>query len=97
MDFDPNDIAQGFWDEAAQRLTVITTEVGPAAERASARAALGGVRVFTGYQFSTPQDQAPGQDLRWTLAGSFQASVAGAGASARRNVFGWFAHLTEVV
>ncbi len=83
----------GFWDEVSQTITFgLTKGQGP-----------GGVAaVFKGYLFRSPENPAPGRDVVATLAGSVQVSIgafAGANliASSRRNVFGWFAQIAEVL
>ena len=57
-------------------------------------------QFYKGFLFSTPRNPAPGQDVLWTLTGFVQAADPGTaylmGGNARRNVFGWFAQITEV-
>jgi hypothetical protein len=84
---------RGFWDEASQTITFgLTTQEGD----------LVSVALFKGYLIRTPENAPPGRDVVATLAGSVEVSV---GAfpllpligSSRRNVFGWFAQITEVL
>ena len=82
----------GFWDEVSQTISFALTK-----QPASTNVAL-----FKGYLFRTPDNPAPGRDVVATLAGSVSlnpGSFAGANliTSSRRNVFGWFAQITEVV
>ncbi len=83
----------GFWDEVSQTITFgFSIGQGGTAE----------VAVFKGYLFRGPENPAPGRDVVATLAGSVQVSVGSFAAanlipSPRRNVFGWFAQITEVV
>ena len=77
----------GFWDETSQTITFAIKEGD-------------GLALFKGYLFRTVQSPEPGRDVMVTLTGSLQ--VAGSiasffNASARRNAFGWFAQITEVV
>jgi hypothetical protein len=55
---------------------------------------------YKGFLFSTPQSPTPGQDVVWTLSGSFQithfSTLTSLGGNARRSVFGWYAQVTEV-
>ena len=64
---------------------------GPCAQRSAfIKASFSARRVF----------QHLGQDVVWTLAGFVQFTDVGSavnmGGNARRNVFGWFAQITEV-
>ena len=84
----------GFWDEVSQTITFGLTKGQQDAASAAA--------VFKGHLFRSPENPAPGRDVLATLAGSVQVSVGSfAGAnlitSSRRNVFGWFAQITEVL
>ena len=84
----------GFWDEVSQTITFGLTK--GQQDEVSAAA------VFKGYLFRSPENPAPGRDVVATLAGSVQVSIGSfAGAnlitSSRRNVFGWFAQITEVL
>ncbi|HEX6125979.1 MAG TPA: hypothetical protein VFZ23_11460 [Pyrinomonadaceae bacterium] len=61
-------------------------------------------RSYRGYLFSTPPRPSPGQDITLTLTGEVQADASGGAANAspisassRRNVFGWFAQMNEVI
>ena len=85
--------ALGLWDETSRTISFwgpLTVEHG--APRSP--------RFYKGFLFSTPATPTPGQDVVWTLAGFVQVLDLGAaqemGGNARRNVFGWFAQITEV-
>jgi hypothetical protein len=86
----------GFWNEVIQTLSFVTQ-----------RSIQGGELIpmgifFKGYLFSTPPLPQSGQDILWTLAG-FVADASGeifpglAAPSKRRNEFGWFAQINDVV
>jgi hypothetical protein len=82
----------GFWDEVSQTITFGCTR----------QLALPPLAVFKGYLFRSPENPAPGRDVVATLAGSVQVGAGGFFeanliASSRRNVFGWFAQITEVI
>jgi len=87
---------RGFWDEVSQRVTfTVTVFFG---------AGFPTIALFTGYLFRTPPNAAPGRDVVATIAGTVQANVGDAGpgtfpalGTARRNVFGWLATITEVL
>lgn len=84
---------EGFWDEVSQTITFSFTGVlRPPPEPPA-------IALFKGYLFRTPENPAPGRDVVATLSGSAQVTgVAEAlPGTARRNVFGWFAQITEVV
>jgi len=79
---------RGFWNEASQSVSFGL----PVGEQ--------NVVLFEGYAFRTPITPEPGQDVEVTLAGLVR--VTGTAftflqASARRNVFGWFAQITELI
>ena len=83
----------GFWDEVSQTIT-FGFSIG--------QGGLASVAVFKGYLFRSPENPAPGRDVIATLAGSVQVSIgpfatANLIPSSRRNVFGWFAQITEVL
>jgi hypothetical protein len=88
----------GFWDEVSQTITFGVSD---------GQGGLAAVAAFKGYLFRSPEDPAPGRDVIATLAGSVQVSSvqvstgpfakANLISSSRRNVFGWFAQITEVV
>jgi hypothetical protein len=85
----------GFWDEVSQTITFGLTK----AEQGDVS---GVAAVFKGYLFRSPENPAPGRDVVATLAGSVQVSIGSFAAanlitSSRRNVFGWFAQITEVL
>jgi hypothetical protein len=78
----------GFWDEASQTVTF-----GLAIGQEN-------VIMFKGYLFRTPPNPEPGRDIMATLVGVAQVNAMATRflpANARRNVFGWFAQITEVV
>ena len=78
---------EGFWDETSQTITFHVKEPD-------------GIALFKGYLMRAAQGQEPGRDVMVTLAGSMQVAgslVSFFNATARRNVFGWFAQITEVV
>jgi len=88
----------GFWDEASQTIT-FTDQVFPGGG--------GGVvgpltiALFKGHLFRSPPNPEPGRDVVATLAGFVQvtegAAFSPAVSTSRRNVFGWFAQITEVL
>jgi hypothetical protein len=87
---------KGFWEEASQTITFsLTVFFGGGSPT---------IALFKGYLFRTPPNAAPGRDLATTLTGFVQLNVGGAGAAtfpalgtARRNIFGWLAQITEVL
>ena len=83
----------GFWDEGSQTITFTR---GPGGGGAGSTVAL-----FKGYLFRSPPNPPPGQDVLATLAGVVQVTEGAAFdpaiSTARRNVFGWFAQIPEVV
>jgi hypothetical protein len=85
---------RGIWNEAAQRL-VFGVAGGPPNSPFSGS--------FDGYLFSTPANPEPGQDIQWTLAGSFTVLFPAAAnpdhpatASGQRTTFGWYATYNQV-
>lgn len=84
----------GLWDETSRTLSFFSPS------GAQANLATNITRFHKGFLFSTPRNPVPGQDVVWTLAGFVQMasvdSAKGMGGNARRNVFGWFAQITEV-
>lgn len=90
----------GFWNEITQtisfelgmpELIVPIGAVQPQATRGH----------FVGYLFSTPAAPVPGSDIKWTLTG-FVSFPPGQGIglaqpTSRRDVFGWFAEITQIV
>jgi hypothetical protein len=90
---------RGFWDESSQRI-VFTLFVGDTAQDRVEP----WVHFFEGYLFRSPANPVPGQDVVATLAGSFESSrpvvfehLIPVQPSSRRNTFGWYAQLTEVM
>lgn len=80
----------GFWDEVSQTITCGLTKEIPFTP----------VALFKGYLFRSPENPGPGRDVVATLAGSVQISfgsfaVVSLIGSPQRNVFGWFAQITE--
>ena len=81
----------GFWDEASQTITFdIPT--------ASADSTPNSFMLFKGYLFRTPASAEPGRDVVATLTGFVQVTkpffLPG---NNRRNVFGWFAQIPEIL
>ena len=80
---------KGFWNEASQSVSFGL----PIGDQS--------VLLFEGYAFRTPITPEPGQDVVVTLAGLVRVNTGSAftflQASARRNVFGWFAQITELI
>jgi hypothetical protein len=81
-------IVNGFWDETAQKITMISALVG------------GGqaVQIYVGYLFTDPVNLlGVTGSIIFTLVGEvqqFQGSVnLGTNASAKRSVFGWYAQI----
>jgi hypothetical protein len=86
----------GFWDEVSQTITFGFSK------KTAGPDGLAAVAVFKGYLFKSPENPAPGRDVVATLAGSVQVNIGSFAAanlitSSRRNVFGWFAQITEVL
>jgi hypothetical protein len=81
----------GFWDEVSQTITFGFSEVRPAPTPPF-------TALFKGYLFRTPRTPAPGRDVMVTLTGCVQVSSSTdpLPGTTRRNVFGWFAQITEV-
>ena len=86
---------KGFWDESTQSVAFTVTVIfeGSAAVTAS----------FGGHLFRSPTNPEPGRDVVATIAGSLHMSVGNippgtfpAIGTSRRNVFGWFARITEL-
>jgi hypothetical protein len=85
---------RGFWDEFSQTITFSVV--------ISFEGAFPTVALFKGYLFRSPPNPEPGRDVLATLTGFVQVNVGAVGVSpilgtARRNVFGWLAQLTEVM
>ena len=83
----------GFWDEVSQTITFGLSQ---------GQGGLATVVVFKGYLYRSPENPAPGRDIVATLTGSVEVSAGSFAAanlitSSRRNVFGWFAQITEVL
>lgn len=72
----------GWWDEAAGRLTFL--RMGDPADPTSYQA-------WDGYQWDDLNPQ-PGENKRSHLAGSFE-TFAGAGGTAQRPTYGWYAEI----
>jgi hypothetical protein len=84
----------GFWDEPSQTITFSFTLQWDTPGKPV-------VAMFKGFLFRTPTSPAPGQDTVATLTGFVQMSTATSldptlPATSRRNVFGWFAQITEL-
>jgi hypothetical protein len=84
---------QGFWNEVTQSISFAThvinvNQITP--------------RFYKGFLFSTPFQPQPGQDVLWTLAGftvdvSGQSDITNVAGNSRRNEFGWFAQVKQIV
>ena len=89
---------QAFWNEVAQSLSIgLVVNFGGGV-------GVGVVAIFEAYLFRSPSNPQAGQDVTATLAGTFRVAggTVGAGAfpaipTSRRDVFGWYAQLTEVL
>jgi hypothetical protein len=92
---------RGLWNEISQTVNFVT-------EREFTQLVGGGVtltgfapRMFRAHLFSTPPATQTGQDILWTLAGTVTDAVGesanGVSGNSRRNEFGWFAQITQVV
>jgi hypothetical protein len=84
----------GCYDEASRRI-VITPSLQPPQDELFRR-----IPVLEGYLFSDPIRPTPGQDVIWTIAGTFISLFTipmDLGQSFKRNVFGWYAQTTEVM
>jgi hypothetical protein len=89
---------QAFWNEVAQSLSIgLVVNFGGGA-------GVGIVSVFEACLFRSPLNPQAGQDVTATLAGTFRvtAGTLAAGTfpaipTSRRDVFGWYAQLTEVL
>jgi len=87
----------GFWNESAQIITFSFNQL-PSSD------GILNVAIFTGYLFRTPINPEPGRDVVATLAGFVQSDALRAYsgnnlpiiATARRNIFGWYAQITEI-
>lgn len=86
---------RGFWDETTQTVTFAVTVVFEGATPVLA--------LFKGYMFRTPQNPEPGRDVLATLTGHFDLTPSTsatlpfvATGTSKRNVFGWYAQITEV-
>jgi hypothetical protein len=89
----------GFWDETSRTITFACPSIaGPNVDLRGQQIII--QRWYKGFLFSTPRNPERGQDVLWRLAGFVQlndlAAALGMGGNARRNVFGWFAQITEV-
>jgi len=88
---------QGFWNETSQTMALGFVVIVPA----------GGVGIVASFEaclFRTPPNPQPGRDVVATLTGTFRVSAGNVPAGAfpgiptsRRNEFGWFAQITEVL
>lgn len=89
---------QGFWNEVAQSLSIgLVVNFGGGV-------GTGIVSIFEACLFRSPPNPQAGQDVTATLAGTFRvtAGTVNPGAfpaipTSRREVFGWYAQLTEVL
>lgn len=90
---------QGFWNEVAQSLSI-----GLVVNFGGGGVGQGVVALFEGCLFRSPPNPQAGQDVTATLAGTFRVTAGAVAAGAfpavptsRRDVFGWYAQLTEVL
>jgi hypothetical protein len=89
---------QGFWNEVAQSFSIgLVVNFGGGV-------GTGIVSIFEAFLFRSPPNPQAGQDVTATLAGTFRVSAGllSPGAfpaipTSRREVFGWYAQLTEVL
>jgi hypothetical protein len=83
---------KGMWDETSQSITIIVVLT---------PGDFGTIALYKGYLSRTPPNPEPGRDVVAILAGSVQVNEGNgfppARASSRRNIFGWFAQIPEVV
>jgi hypothetical protein len=89
----------GLWDETSRTISfAVYLSGGTVPPPGSGQIIFG--QFFKGFLFSTPRNPTPGQDVLWTLTGTLQVTdlppAQNLGGNARRNVFGWFAQITEV-
>jgi hypothetical protein len=78
----------GIWDETSQKLVFAVEAEAPAIEPA----------IYQGFLFSTPGTGQPGADIVWTLTGYQEVvNIKKLQGNTRRNRFGWYAQITEVV
>ena len=84
---------RGMWDEASQTIMFIA-HTGGSSDTPR-------VAFFKGYLFRSPLNPEPGRDVTVSLTGFVQVDdgpfLPGATGTARRNVFGWLAQISEVV
>jgi hypothetical protein len=88
----------GYWDESSQTITLHVTTYDPNVLNPPAKFL--DSFLFEGYQFQTPAQPQPGQDVLWTLVGhvtTLGSAPGGLTPSARRHRFGWRATLTQTL
>jgi len=95
-------ILRGIWNEGAQTITFLAQRYGTPVPDGCPQHPLTNIpHTYKGYLFSTPPMPEPGQDILWTLTGFVVDALGepenGVSGTARRNEFGWFAQITEVV
>ena len=73
------DQIQGFWDEAARKITFVRVINTPST-----------IQIYTGYLFDAGSTFCQTGEFNHMLAGSFEA-FASTGGSAQRSIFGWAA------
>ena len=81
----------GYYDESARKVVFGSNEFGPNKPL---------FPTFEGFLFSTPITPDPGQDVLWTLVGTFKVLPNISffvGQNFRKNTFGWFAQINEVM
>jgi hypothetical protein len=76
----------GFWDDVAMKITFIRV-VDPSNPST--------FQIYTGFLFQNPTQPDAGDNVTFTLTGSFEA-FSGTGAVAQRVVYGWFAQIVKV-
>jgi hypothetical protein len=94
---------RGLWREAAQSIDFLIERPIFSPDPIGTAPSLPGflAHMFRGHLFSTPATPQPGQDIVWTLAGTVTDAAGhsgnGVSGNSRRNEFGWFAQLTQLV
>jgi len=89
-----NEEIHGSWNETAQSVSFVSLD------RSHPPDTFRG--FYAGYLFSTPRDAQPGRDILWTLCGTLHAtpqwySSVFRNAHPLRNVFGWYAQISQIL
>ena len=98
-----NQPIKGWWDEGSQNITFIVSQgvIPVPLPQFTPPVSANIPHLYTAYLFSTPPAPPPGGDISWTLAGVVRDPLGeaanGIAGTSRRNQFGWFAQLTQVV